>query len=64
MQKNNFLVILGWVKFFCRKSKNRDKIAKITDIGPQGGGHFFGPKCSLTNLLLITKKKKYDFLIF
>ena len=58
MQKNNFLVILGWVKFFCRKSKNRDKIAKITDIGPQGGGHFFGPKCSLTNLLLITTTKK------
>ena len=46
------------------KIKKFDKIAKIKDIGLQEGGYFFGPKCSLTNLLWISKIKKiglFDF---
>ena len=38
--------------------KNRDKIAKITDIGPQGGGHFFWPKMFPDQFTIDNKKKK------
>ena len=43
----------------------KDKIAKITDTGAQGGGHFFWPKMFPDQQTMDTKKiGLFDFLGF
>ena len=50
--------------FFFKNSKLRLKLQKWPRGGHRGGSIFFGPKCSLTNLLWNSKIKKMTFFHF